>query len=145
MYKKVEGSITYKYIQKSAGKSVATPQTLLQSFGSSKSTSVVSLSIMFACTNVLYYNLRTVLALHRTTPMELAVAAAHYLGTDLLHAQAAFMTQPSAAVPFPLGKILSTLQTLPAFCAVKSKAGIFRTVIRGILQIDQFRARDTAE
>lgn len=116
-----------------------------QSFWSSNSASVVSLDTLSPCTNVLNYNLCTVLALHRATPVKLAVAAAHYLGADLLDAQAALMAQPSAAVLFPLRQILSTLQTLPAFRSVESKAQVFRAVIRGILQIDKLGARDTTE
>lgn len=120
-------------------------QTLWQSFWSSKSASVVSLASLSPCTSVLYDNLRTVFALHRAAPVELAVAAAHYFSADLLDAQAALLAQPSAAVFFPLGQIRSTLQTLSAFRAMKSKAQVFRAVIRGILQIDELRARDTTE
>lgn len=105
----------------------------------------MSLATLSPCTDILYYNLPTVLALHCATPVELAVAAAHYFGTDLLDAQTALMTQSSAAVLFPLRQILSTLQTLPAFRAVKSKAEVFCAVIWRVLQIDKLRARDITE
>lgn len=65
------------------------------------------------------YNLGAVLAVHLAAPVEFTVAAAHDLRAHLLHPQAAFMTQPAAAPPLPLGQTFSVLHTLAALCAVQ--------------------------
>lgn len=91
------------------------------------------------------YNLGAVVAVHFAAPVELAVAAAHHLCAPLLHPQAAFMTQPAAAPPLPLGQTLSVLHTLPALGAVQPQARVLPAVVRRVLQVDELRFGDAAE
>lgn len=95
--------------------------------------------------HVFHYNLRAVVTVHLAAPVEFAVAAAHYLRAPLLHPQAAFMTQPAAAPPLPLGQTLSMLHTLPALGAVQPRAGVPPAVVRRVLQVDELCLGDAAE
>lgn len=95
--------------------------------------------------HVFDYNLRAVVTVHLAAPVEFAVAATHYLRAPLLHPQAAFMTQPAAAPPLPLGQTLSVLHTLPALGAVQPRAAVPPAVVWRVFQVDELRLGDTAE
>lgn len=95
--------------------------------------------------NVFDSDLRAVLALHCAAPVELAVAAAHYLCAPLLHPQTALMAQSAAASPFPLTETFSMLQALTTLCARKPEAQVLGAIIRRILQIYELCPGDGAE
>lgn len=97
---------------------------------------------VFTRTVIFSNNLRAFVALHRAAPVKLAVAAAHNLNALLHHFEAALVAQPAAALPLPLGHVLVTLQTLPPLGALEPRALVLDAVIRGILQVNELRARD---
>lgn len=99
----------------------------------------------FTCTVIFRNNLRAFVTLNRAAPVKFAVAAADDLDTLLHHSEAAFIAQPAAALPLPLGHVLVTLQTLPPLCALKFQALVLDAVIRGILQVNELRPRDAPE
>lgn len=88
------------------------------------------------------YDLSAFVTLHRAAPLKFAVAAAHNLDALLHHPEAAVVAQPAAALPLPVRRVLVSLQTLPAFCALYSQAVVLEAVIRRILQINELRRRD---
>lgn len=91
------------------------------------------------------HHLRASVTLHRAAPVKLAVAATYYFDALLRHSEAAFVAQPAAALPLPLGHALVALQALPPFRAVKFQALVFHAVIGRILQINELRPRDATE
>lgn len=89
--------------------------------------------------------MRASVTLHRAAPVKLAVAATYYFDALLRHSEAAFVAQPAAALPLPLGHTLVALQALPPFRAMKFQALVFHAVIGRILQINELRPRDATE
>lgn len=77
--------------------------------------------------------------------MKLTVTAADYLNPPLLDPQAAFMAQPAAALPLPLGEIISPLQTLPPLGALEPQALVLGTVVWRFLQVNELHPGDAAE
>lgn len=94
------------------------------------------------CTVIFGNDLCAFVTLNCAAPVKFAVAAADYLNALLHHSEAAFIAQPAAALSFPQGHVLVTLQTLPPRCALKFQALVLDTVIRGILQVNELRASD---
>lgn len=90
-------------------------------------------------------HLRAFVTSHRAAPVKFAVAATDDFDALLHHSEAAFIAQPAAALPLPLGHALITLQALPPLRAMKFQALIFHAVIRGILQVDELGPRDAPE
>ncbi len=107
--------------------------------------SLVSVDSVSASTNVFDSDLRAVLALYCAAPVELAIAATHYLCAPLFHPQTALMAQPAAASPFPLSETFPMLHALPTLCARKPEAQVLGTIIRRLLQIYELRPGDGAE
>lgn len=99
-------------------------------------------SALFTCAVIFRNHMRAFVALHRAAPVKFAVAAADNLDAFLHHSEAAFITQPAATLPLPIGHVLVTLQTLPPLCALIFQALVFHAVIRGILQVNELRPRD---
>lgn len=91
------------------------------------------------------YHLRASVTFHRAAPVKFAVAATDDFDALLHHSEAAFIAQPAAALPLPLGHTLVALQALPPFRAMKLQALVFHAVIRRILQINELRPRDATE
>ena len=89
--------------------------------------------------------LRASVTFHRAAPVKLAVAATDDLDALFHHSEAAFIAQPAAALPLPLGHTLVTLQALPPLRAMKFQALVFHAVIRRILQINELCPRDAPE
>lgn len=87
-------------------------------------------------------NLRAFFTLDCAAPVKFAVAAADHLSASLLHSEAAFVAQPAAAPPLPLGHVPDAFQALPPFCALQSQTEVLDTVIWGILQIYELRFGD---
>lgn len=84
-------------------------------------------------------NLRASFTLDCAAPVKFAVAAADHLSASLHHSAAAFVAQPPAAPPLPLGHVPVALQALPPLCALHSQALVLDTVIWGVLQVHQLR------
>lgn len=89
--------------------------------------------------------MRASVTFHRAAPVKFAVAATDDFDALLHHSEAAFIAQPAAALPLPLGHTLVALQALPPFRAMKLQALVFHAVIRRILQINELRPRDATE
>lgn len=95
--------------------------------------------------NVFDSDLRAVLALYCAAPVELAIAAAHYLGAPLLHPQTALVAQPAAASPFPLSETFPVLYALPSLRARQPETQVLSAIVRRILQIYELSPGDGAE
>ena len=91
------------------------------------------------------HHLRAPLTLHRAAPVKFTVTAADHLDASLLHSQAAFVAQSAAAHCLPLGKVLASMQTLPALGSLQAQALVLDAVVRRILQVDELRRGDAAE
>lgn len=102
-------------------------------FRSFRSASLVTVASVSPGANVFYCDLRAVLALYCAAPVELAVAATHYLRALLLNPQSALVAQSAAASLFPLSEAVSVLQALPTLCARKPEAQVLGAIIRRIL------------
>lgn len=89
--------------------------------------------------------MRAFVTSHRAAPVKFAVAATDDFDALLHHSEAAFIAQPAAALPLPLGHTLVALQALPPLRAMKFQALVFNAVIRGILQVNELRPRDAPE
>lgn len=89
--------------------------------------------------------MRAFIAFHRAAPVKFAVAATDDFDALLHHSEAAFIAQPAAALPLPLGHALVALQALPPLRAMKFQALVFHAVIRRILQVNELRPRDAPE
>ena len=74
-------------------------------------------------------DLRAVLAVHLTTPLEFTVTAAGDLRAPLLHSQPAVVAQSAAASALPLGKAVPVLQTLAALGAVEPQGDVLHAVV----------------
>ena len=98
-----------------------------------------------ARTVVFGHHLRAPLTLHRATPVKFTVTAADHLHASLLHSQAAIAAQSAAAHCLPLGKVLASMQTLPALSFLQAQALVLDAVVWGILQVDELRRGDAAE